>query len=118
MTKYELIEQNEDRLMEEIVDEYRYALKDRLHHDIYIWSDGKIELFSHTGNSWLKAKDWEKRKLYYVCDVYIDSSFDVWSGYDANEETEDEYIEELVDWFRHEELFDFWNNVLNTAKLD
>jgi len=122
----------------EIIREYRDAIENEIiecmvetadtairnnsitQYQVYIWSDGEIEmLFGPEGdNSFLKAKEWEDRELYYVGTVSgrgVQEDFNSWaflyedadkeetpvweSVYEDKEEANDEVIEDYLAYF-------------------
>lgn len=109
----------------EIIREYRDAIENEIiecmvetadtairnnsitQYQVYIWSDGEIEtLFGPEGdNSFLRAKEWEDRELYYVGTVSgrgVQEDFNSWAFLyeDADkEEANDEVIEDYLAYF-------------------
>lgn len=74
-------------------------------YQIYFWSDGEIEtLFGPEGdNSFLRAKEWEDRELYYVGTVSgrgVAEDFDGWAFlYEDEGADEDEVIDDYLAYF-------------------
>ena len=108
MTRKEVIEANREKLADKMRNLYRDVLDcdGRIEYSVYIWDDGEIETLEQTqgGNGWLKPKEWEDRKLFFV--ATIDSPFfDPWDCYpdpkpEDEEEAEtirNEIIDECVD---------------------
>lgn len=131
MTRYEIIKKYEDKIIETMVEYYEAVVRynGRVEYALYIWEDGEIEVLEKTSgdNSWLQAKDWEERELFYVTKVKVDSIFNIWDGAgdisipedeDEAAEMEEELIENLVDEYKREQVYVDYRGALDTALLE
>ena len=131
MKKSEIIKKYEDKIIEAMVEYYEAIVRynGRVEYALYIWEDGEIEVLEKTSgdNSWLQAKDWEERELFYVTTVKVDSSFNIWDGAgdisipedeDEAAEMEEELIENLVNEYRTEQVYVDYRGALDTALLE
>lgn len=109
MKKSEVIEQNRDKIMEEMAREYLDVLEcgGRIQYSLYIWEDGELEILEQAqgDNTWLQPKDWVTRKLYGVTEV-SEPNFDPWDSWDTtppeDEKERDEALETILDWYMDE----------------
>lgn len=73
MKKSEVIVANRDAIRESMIDAYGHVIdsRGRMQYQIYVWEDGEIERLSgpQGDNSYLKPRDMETRKLFYICTV-------------------------------------------------
>lgn len=73
MKKSELITANYDAILETMIDRYAKVINaaGRIQYDIYIWSDGEIEvaMLPQGDHSYLKPYDSETRELYFITTV-------------------------------------------------
>ena len=131
MKKSEIIKKYEDKIIETMIEYYEAIVRynGRVEYALYIWEDGEIEVLEKTSgdNSWLQAKDWEERELFYVTTVKVDSSFNIWDGAggisipedeDEAEKMEEELIENLVDEYKREQVYVDYCGALDTALLE
>ena len=131
MKKSEIIKKYEDKIIETMIEYYEAIVRynGRVEYALYIWEDGEIEVLEKTSgdNSWLQAKDWEERELFYVTTVKVDSSFNIWDGAgdisipedeDEAAEMEEELIENLVNEYRTEQVYVDYRGALDTALLE
>ena len=131
MKKSEIIKKYEDKIIEAMVEYYEAIVRynGRVEYALYIWEDGEIEVLEKTSgdNSWLQAKDWEERELFYVTTVKVDSSFNIWDGAggisipedeDEAAEMEEELIDNLVNEYRTEQVYVDCRGALDTALLE
>lgn len=104
----EIIELNYDRISDAMYDAYEEVIKSdgAVQVDIYIWSDGEIETLHEAqgSNSFLVAKDWESRTLYYITTVA--SPFFDWRNY-AEESVPDKDEEPIVYELMKKEVIDY-----------
>lgn len=128
MKKSEAIMKYVDVIKREMIDCYRTVIDcdGKIQYKIYVWDDGEIEHLEgpQGDNSWLQAKDYEARKLYYVCT--IDSPcFDPWdyadhSAPDDEDEREAER-KEIIDYLVDEygtNVSDVIDNIVSEAEMD
>ena len=131
MQRSEVINRYETEIIEAMIEYYEEVIRynGRVEYALYIWEDGEIEVLEKTSgdNSWLQAKDWEERELFYVTTVKVDSSFNIWDGVggisipedeDEAAEMEEELIENLVDEYKREQVYVDYRGALDTALLE
>lgn len=97
MTIREIIEANEEAIKEELISSYTKAVEcdGRIERQIYIWSDGEIEVLEEAqgSNSWLRANNSEDRDLYYLTTV---TGCNVWDNGEPEDEAEAEKEHDLL----------------------
>ena len=105
MKRSEALTRYYNKLTTSMVDHYRTVLEcgGRIQYGIYVWEDGEIEILEDVqgGNSWLQARDYEPRELFYVCTIES-PCFDPWD-YADDSAPEDESAREseeanIIDW--------------------
>lgn len=130
MTRYEIIKKYEDKIIEAMVEYYEAIVRynGRVEYSLYIWEDGEIEVLEKTSgdNSWLQAKDWEERELFYVATIKEYGNFNIWDvigesmpeDEEEAEKMEEEAIEYLVDEYKREQVYVDYQGALDTAMLE
>lgn len=106
MKSSEVIRKHYDKIAAAMVEKYRDVIEcdGRIQYQIYIWDDGELEFLQDVqgGNSWLKARDGEPRKLYHVDTISECPGFDVWdyseSGKPDDDVDAEQMRDEIIDW--------------------
>lgn len=129
MTRYEAITKYRNTIEAEMVRLYRSVVDSngRVMYKLYVWEDGEIEVMEapQGDNGWLKANDYEPRKLFPVTDIEESADFSIW---DASEYGEPEdpaeaeaLREEIIEYevTRYENVVpDIIDNILDEAKWE
>lgn len=129
MNKSEIITAYRKEISQEMIDCYRSVLNcdGTIQYGIYIWDDGEIETLEgcQGDNTYLVAKDWESRKLFYVTTISWPCfcAFDYWDGSapedeDEKEKAHQQIIDYLVDEYEREGVSDALDAVLSEARYE
>lgn len=105
MKRSEAIVTYRDKIIDCMVSNYRAVLGcgGKIQYRIYVWEDGELEELEdvHGSTSYLQAKKYEPRKLYYVCTITA-PCFTPWDFADhpapEDEEEREREEREIIDW--------------------
>lgn len=128
MKRSEAIETYRESIAAEMIEKYQSVIDSDGHaqYKIYVWSDGEIETLCgpQGDNSYLKAKEWETRQLFYVTTIAF-PFFDPWDFADharPDDEAEQEKDrKEIIDWLIDEyrcNIDETVRNVIEDAETD
>lgn len=128
MKKTEIILANYAAIVAAMIEHYQtvIACEGRLQYDIYIWSDGELDILEQFqgGNSYLRPVDGETRNLYYVTTVG-GQLCNIWDlAWETPPEDPDELKtaeEEITAWLLDEyrnNIDDVMDRIIEDAKLE
>ena len=106
MTRLQAIRKYRDKITADMVECYKAVIESNgsIQYRLYVWEDGELEhlLEPQGGNGWLKPRDMEPRKLFYVTTIGESSSFCIWdfaeNGIPEDYTERDNLREEIIDW--------------------
>lgn len=105
MKASEIIRKYYDKIANAMAERYRDVVESdgNIQYGIYIWEDGEIQILEDVqgGNSWLKARDGEPRKLVHVDTISECPGFDVWDYSEVkpdDDEKAEQMKDEIIDW--------------------